>query len=106
MKLLALILVILLAGCVNPLAMLTGGKPSVAANVQVGKENTQQVVASQTKTEAGRDIIQQNTPVVAQEIKEVTIQQTPMWVLILLVLGWLLPSPNEIGRLVRGLFRK
>ena len=30
---------------------------NVAANVQAGKENTQQVVASQERTEAGRDIV-------------------------------------------------
>lgn len=106
MKLFALALVIFLGGCSNPLAMLTGGGPNVAANVQVGKENTQQVVANQVRTEAGRDIVQQNTPVVAQEIKEVTIQQTPLWILILLVLGWLLPSPNEITRSIRGLFKR
>lgn len=106
MKLLALALVVLLAGCVNPLAMLTGGKPSVAANVQAGKENTQQVVANQVKTEAGRDVVQQSSPVVAENIKEVTIQQTPMWMLVLLVLGWLMPSPNEIARSIRGLFKK
>lgn len=106
MKLLALTLVVLLAGCVNPLAMLTGGKPSVAANVQAGKENTQQVVANQVKTEAGRDVVQQSSPVVAENIKEVTIQQTPMWMLVLLVLGWLMPSPNEIARSIRGLFKK
>lgn len=106
MKLLALALVVLLAGCVNPLAMLTGGKPSVAANVQAGKENTQQVVANQVKTEAGRDVVQQSSPVVAENIKEVTIQQTPLWMLVLLVLGWLMPSPNEIARSIRGLFKK
>ena len=106
MKLLTLTLVILLAGCVNPLAILSGGKPSVAANVQAGKENTQQVVANQTKTEAGRDVVQQSSPVVAENINEVTIQQTPLWMLVLLVLGWLMPSPNEIARSIRGLFKK
>jgi starvation-inducible outer membrane lipoprotein len=106
MKLLALTLVLLLAGCINPLAVLTGGKPSVAANVQAGKENTQQVVANQTRTEAGRDVVQQSSPVVAENIQEVTIQQTPLWMIILLILGWLLPSPNEIARWIRGLFRK
>lgn len=106
MKLLALTLVLLLSGCINPLAMLMGGKPSVSANVQAGKENTQQIVASQTRTEAGRDVVQQTSPVVAENIQEVTIQQTPLWMMVLLILGWLLPSPNEIARQVRGLFKK
>ncbi len=60
----------------------------------------------QLRTEAGRDVIQQSSPVVAENIKEVTIQQTPLWMLVLLVLGWLFPSPNEIARSVRGLFKK
>ena len=51
MKLFAIALVIFLGGCSNPLAMLTGGGPNVAANVQAGKENTQQVVANQVRTE-------------------------------------------------------
>lgn len=107
MKLVALALVFFLSACGGgPLSFLTGGGPNVAANVQAGKENTQQVVANQTKTEAGRDVVQQSSPVVAENIKEVTIQQTPMWMLVLLVLGWLMPSPNEIARSIRGLFKK
>lgn len=107
MKLVALTLVLFLSACGGgPLSFLTGGGPNVAANVQAGKENTQQVVANQVKTEAGRDVVQQSSPVVAENIKEVTIQQTPMWMLVLLVLGWLMPSPNEIARSIRGLFKK
>jgi hypothetical protein len=102
-----LLLVILLAGCgASPLSLLTGGGPNVAANVQAGKENTQQAVGQQTRTDAGRDVIQQSSPVIADQIKEVNIQQTPIWMIVLLVLGWLLPSPNEIARWIRGLFRK
>lgn len=107
MKLVVLTLVLFLSACGGgPLSLLTGGGPNVAANVQAGKENTQQIVANQTKSDVGRDLIQQSSPIVAENIKEVTIQQTPLWMLILLVLGWLLPSPNEIARWIRGLFRK
>ena len=106
MKVLALILVLLLAGCGGPLSFLTGGGPNLAANVQAGKENTQQVVGNQTSTEAGRDIVQQDTPVIADTVEEVTIQQTPLWMMLLLILGWLLPSPNEISRSIRGLFKR
>ena len=102
-----LLIVLLLAGCgSSPLNLLTGGGTNVAANTQIGKENTQQAVAQQTKTEAGRDVIQQTSPVIAEQIKEVNIQQTPLWMLILLILGWLLPSPNEIARWIRGLFKR
>jgi hypothetical protein len=108
MRVLLLVALLALSGCGGggPLSLLTGGGPNVAANVQAGKENTQQAVAVQQKTEAGRDVIQQTSPVVAENIKEVNIQQTPMWMLILLILGWLLPSPNEIARWIRGLFKR
>ena len=107
MRVLLLVALLALSGCgKGPLSLLTGGGPNVAANVQAGKENTQQAVAVQQKTEAGRDIIQQTSPVVAENIKEVNIQQTPMWILVLLILGWLLPSPNEIARWIRGLFKR
>jgi hypothetical protein len=79
---------------------------NTAANVQAGKENTQQVVGNQNTTEAGRDVVQQDTPVIADTIEEVTIQQTPLWMMLLLILGWLLPSPNEISRSIRGLFKR
>jgi predicted small lipoprotein YifL len=107
MRVLLLVALLALSGCgKGPLSLLTGGGPNVAANVQAGKENTQQAVAVQQKTEAGRDVIQQTSPVVAENIKEVNIQQTPLWILVLLILGWLLPSPNEIARWIRGLFKK
>jgi hypothetical protein len=105
-KPLALILILFLSACGGPLSLLTGGGPNVASNIQAGKENTQQAVVSQTKTEAGRDVVQQTSPVIAEQIKEVNIQQTPLWMLILLILGWLLPSPNEIARGIRGLFKR
>lgn len=106
MKYLVVCLFFLLSACGGPLSLLTGGGPNVAAQVQAGQENTQQIVANQTTTEAGGDIVKQDNPIIANEIKEVTVQQTPFWMLVLLVLGWLLPSPNEIARWIRGLFRK
>jgi hypothetical protein len=107
MRVLLLVALLALSGCGGgPLSLLTGGGPNVAAQTQIGKENTQQAVAVQQKTEAGRDIIQKTNPVEAENIEEVTIQQTPLWMLILLILGWLLPSPNEIARGIRGLFKK
>lgn len=97
-------LAITLTGCgKGPLSLLTGGGPNVAAQVQMGKENNQAVVSQTTRTEAGRDVNQ--AQVQADEVKEVTIQEVPPWVVLLLILGWLLPSPNEIGRWITNLFR-
>jgi len=104
--LLILVALLALTACGGPLSLLTGGGPNVAANVQAGKENTQQLVGNQINTEAGRDIVQQTSPITSDNIEEVTIQQTPLWMMLLLILGWLLPSPNEISRFIRGLFKR
>lgn len=97
-------LAITLTGCgKGPLSLLTGGGPNVAANVQAGKENSQAVVSQTTRNEAGRDV---NTAQVQADTAEVTIQETPPWVVLLLILGWLLPSPNEIGRWITNLFKR
>jgi predicted small lipoprotein YifL len=98
-------LAITLTGCgKGPLSLLTGGGPNVAAQVQMGKENNQAVVSQTTRTEAGRDVNQSKLQ--AQEVKQVTIQEVPPWVVLLLILGWLLPSPNEIGRWITNLFTR
>ena len=95
----------LLTGCgKGPLSVLTGGGPNVAADVQAGKENSQAVVSQTTRNEAGRDV--NTAQVQAEEVKEVVIQEVPPWAVLLLILGWLLPSPNEIGRWIRSLFTR
>lgn len=97
-------LAITLTGCgKGPLSLLTGGGPNVAANVQAGKENSQAVVSQTTRNEAGRDV---NTAQVQADTAEVTIQEIPPWVVLLLIVGWLLPSPNEIGRWITNLFTR
>ena len=105
-----LVLFLLIAGCgALPLGMLGGGGPNVAANVQVGKENTQQVVANQQRTEAGRDIITESKQVEAASVESVTInnvEDIPIWVWVALVVGWVLPSPQEMMRGFLGLFRR
>ncbi len=102
---LPLLVILTLTGCGKfPLNLLTGGGgPSVAANVQAGKTNTQQVVASQTTV--GRDLVTKT--VEAQEIRQVTVNdRTPPWVILLLILGWVFPSPNEISRKVSKLWQR
>lgn len=100
-----------LASCAGalPLGMLGGGGPNVAANVQAGKENTQQLVANQERTEAGRDIITETKQIEAASVESVTInnvEDIPIWVWIALVVGWVLPSPQEMARSFVGLFRR
>ena len=77
-----------------------GGGPQVNSNAQISRENTQQVVAQQTTQQASRDIVTETKEVEAQSIKDLTIKNTniPVWVMMLLILGWLLPTPTQIGQ--------
>ena len=94
-----------LAGCgASPLSLLTGGGPNIAANTQVGRENTQNVgvnttIRPQLRVEAPVETVVQDTSTTK------TTEVDPL-MLILLILGWLAPSPNEIGRSFLKLFRR
>ena len=101
-----LILVLFLSGCgLSTLLPLGGsGGPTVNSNAQIGKENKQAVVTyeEETVTSAGRDVI---TTEVIKEVEAgpvekllISNQNIPPWVMLLLILGWLLPTPTEIGR--------
>jgi len=94
----------------NPLS--NSGGPAVNANVLAGKENTQQVVAQQNRQEAGRDIVTTEKEVEAENVETIKISNTniPIWVILLLVLGWLLPTPTSIaiwfGNLFTSIFQR
>lgn len=111
-RMVLLLLALTLAGCSgNPLSLLTGGGPNVAANTQLGQEN-EQTVGIRTSNEQtivrpqARDITQTSDKgVKSDSIETVNVQDIPPWVILLLVLGWLFPSPNEMGRIVRDWFR-
>ena len=80
----------------------TGGNDGISVEAQVGKENTKQIVGQQTT--AGRDVVTKK--VEAGEVSTINQYQTPPWVILLLVLGWLFPSPGEIARRIKALFVK
>ena len=106
----SLCLILLLSSCgltaLNPFS--TKGGPTVNANVLAGKENTQQVVAQQNRQDAGRDIVttEIEKEVEAEQVEEIKISNTniPVWVVLLLLLGWLLPTPSQIGNGLANLF--
>lgn len=101
-----LVLILFLSGCGLSTLMSLGGSggPTVNSNAQIGKENKQAVVTyeEETVTSAGRDVI---TTEVIKEVEAgpvekllISNQNIPPWVMLLLILGWLLPTPTEIGR--------
>ena len=83
-----------------------GGGPTVNSNAQIGKENRQAVATyeQETNTSAGRDVVQTTKEVEAGPVEKLLIsnENIPPWVMLLLILGWLLPTPTEMGR---GLFQ-
>jgi len=112
----SLILCLFLAGCgANPLSLLTGGGPNVAANVQAGRTNAQTVgqtaITDQRVSAEQTGPVEQSTggtAVRTERVERVDVQvrnDTPPWIVILLVVGWLLPSPGEMARGLRKLLR-
>lgn len=78
-----------------------GGGPSLDA--QIGQNNTRTVQLGYSESITGDKVVKN---VEAQRVDKVINQDIPPWVLLLLVLGWLLPSPGEIARWIRGLFKR
>ena len=101
-----LILVLFLSGCgLSTLGLLGGSDgPTENSNAQIGKENRQSVMSVEQTEEvsAGRDVIQTE---IIKEVEtgavgslDIINTNIPPWVILLLILGWLLPTPTEIGR--------
>ena len=100
-----LLLLLLLSSC-GTIPFLSGGGPNVAANTQIGKENYQGVNTSIDRSV--RPVLRPEGPVETLQQDNSTTNNTEIdpLLLILLVLGWLAPSPNEIARGIRNLFRR
>ena len=96
------ILTLFLSGCgLNTLMSLGGSDgPTVNSNAQIGKENRQSVLSVEQSEEvtAGRDVIQKEVETGKVENLDIINTNIPPWVMLLLILGWLLPTPTEIAR--------
>jgi hypothetical protein len=102
-----LVLALLLSGCgISSLIPFGGGGTNVAANTQLGQENYQGVTTSVDKSV--RPVLRPEGPVETVQQDNSTTNNTEIdpLMLILLVLGWLAPSPNEIARGIRSLFTR
>lgn len=98
-----LLTITLLGSCsqLNPLSFLSGGT-NVAANTQIGKENNQTVgVVSNTRPQMR---IEAPVETVIQDTS--TNTEVDPLMLLLLIAGWLAPSPGEIGKSFIRLFRR
>jgi len=95
-----LILTLFLSGCgLSTLLSLGGsGGPTVNSNAQVGAENRQSVMSVEQNTTAGRDVVTKEVETGSVGSLDIINTNIPPWVMLLLILGWLLPTPTEIGR--------
>ena len=96
-----LLMLLTLTGCSAIPSWLMPSSKGVSVTpigTQVAQEATQQAVANQSNQEAGRDVVITETELEAVGEKIFIDQDIEPWVLILLVLGWLAPSPSEMGR--------
>ena len=102
-SLLLIVFIISISGCSALSAFIPGmgGGTNVAANTQIGKENNQTGVqvgdVKENKVEA-KEIGKLSQAETAIDAANVTINSLPPWVLLLIILGWILPSPMEIYR--------
>ena len=79
----------------------SGGVSVTPIGTNIAREVDQTAVKQETTTSAGRDVIQTET------IKEVELgpaetvtvnnQDIPMWIILVALLGWLLPTPTQMG---------
>jgi hypothetical protein len=91
------------------------GGTNVAANTQIGRTNTQ-TLGTTNNTDAGiktggdvgniNQDFDSGNKVATERVENLTINEIPVWVILLLILGWLLPTPTQIGQSFLGLFRK
>jgi hypothetical protein len=104
-----LIIVVLLTSTLSSCgltSLIPTGGTNVAANTQLGKENNQGVNTSIDRSV--RPVLRPEGPVenIQQDNSTTNNTEIDPLLLILLVLGWLAPSPSEIGRGLIKLFRR
>jgi len=95
-----LLVALLLSSCgLSTLLPLGGsGGPTVNSNAQIGAENRQSVMSVENTTSAGRDIVTKEVETGKVENLDIINTNIPPWVMLLLILGWLLPTPTEMIR--------
>jgi len=98
------LITLLLSSCGKIPSFLSGGGPNVAANTQIGKENTQNLGVITYKRPQLR--IQSPVETVVQDTSTTETTEVDPLMLILLILGWLAPSPREMSRGFLSLFRR
>jgi type II secretory pathway component PulC len=114
-RLIAAITVSLLLISCTPAQVLkavTGGGGGVSANVQAGQTNSQTVGTTENvdqvvKTNQGTvNQSADKSTVKAESIEQVVNNQNSLMLILIAITGWIAPSPNEIARYIRSLFKR
>ena len=89
----------------------SSGPSLTAVGTQMAAEANQQIVADQSniRSEGGDiEVNELEDTVTTRDVDSIRIfnQDIPPWVIIALVLGWLAPSPTEMGRGFINLFNR
>jgi len=88
--------------------LLTGGGPNVAANTQVAKVANQTLGSSVAtgdqkieKIEGHHNRVEQvqsqENRVKTESVEKVVINETSPWIIVMLMIAWVLPTPQDIG---------
>jgi hypothetical protein len=96
------VLALFLSGCgLSTLGLLGGsGGPTVNSNAQIGKENRQSVLSVENKTSAGRDVVTKEVETGKVENLDIINTNIPPWVILVLILGWILPTPTQMAKAI------
>jgi len=103
------------ASCSQLSTLLPLGGTNVAANTQIGRTNSQTLGTTNNtdagiRTDGNVDSINQDfdsgNKVATDRVDNLTINEIPVWVILLLILGWLLPTPTQIGQGILSLFHR
>ncbi|RAP39533.1 hypothetical protein BYZ73_20060, partial [Rhodovulum viride] len=75
----------------------------LAANVQAGAENVQGVKVENAPSivrPRAREIRQEQSEnrLRADRVETVVVNELPAWIVLIALIGWIAPSPGEIGR--------
>ena len=100
----ALLIVLLLTSCsltdVASTVLPVGNKPSVEANVALGKTNVQNKSLATVKGEDKRQIADEITNTSSTKAGVINNTSVPPWVVLLAILGWMLPTPTNMFKWV------
>jgi len=92
---------LLLGGCLGLPSFLapSGGVSVTPIGTNIAREVDQTAVKSETTTSAGRDVITTETLAAVDEVEtqNITNNQIPPWIIFVALLGWLLPTPTQMG---------